>query len=78
MKKGIGLALVVLITTVAAASAQGAHRQLQTASAAGISCKSTLKLADGHPADRRSRLPRHRAAELGEVRRCNARRRRWG
>ena len=45
MKKGIGLALVALIATVVAASAQGAHRQLQTASAAGISCKSTLKLA---------------------------------
>ena len=44
MKKGIGFALVVLVTAMAAASAQGAHRQLQTASAAGISCKSTLKI----------------------------------
>jgi branched-chain amino acid transport system substrate-binding protein len=44
MKKGIGFALVVLVTAMAAASAQGAHRQLQTASA-GLSCKSTLKLA---------------------------------
>jgi len=44
MKKGIGFALVVLVATMVAASAQGAHRQVQTASA-GISCKSTLKLA---------------------------------
>ena len=44
MKKGIGFALVVLIATVAAASTQGAHRQVQTASAS-LSCKSTLKLA---------------------------------
>ena len=44
MKKGIGFALVVLVTAMAAASAQGAHRQVQTASA-GLSCKSTLKLA---------------------------------
>jgi branched-chain amino acid transport system substrate-binding protein len=44
MKKGIGFALVVLVTATAAASAQGAHRQVQTASA-GLSCKSTLKVA---------------------------------
>lgn len=44
MKKGIGFALVVLVTAVAAASAQGAQRQVQTASA-GISCKGTLKIA---------------------------------
>ncbi|HEX6761312.1 MAG TPA: branched-chain amino acid ABC transporter substrate-binding protein [Gaiellaceae bacterium] len=44
MKKGIGIALVVLVTAMAAASAQGAHRQVQTASA-GLSCRSTLKVA---------------------------------
>jgi branched-chain amino acid transport system substrate-binding protein len=45
MKKGLGLALVVLIATMVAANANGAHRQVQAASAASVSCKSTLKLA---------------------------------
>ena len=45
MKKGMGIALAVLVTAVAAASAQGGQRQVQAASAAGLSCKSTLKIA---------------------------------
>jgi branched-chain amino acid transport system substrate-binding protein len=44
MKKGMGIALAVLVTAVAAASAQGGQRQVQTASAAGLSCKSTLEI----------------------------------
>jgi branched-chain amino acid transport system substrate-binding protein len=43
MKKAIGLALAVLATTVVAASAQG-RPTVAAASAAGVSCKSTLTL----------------------------------
>src|SRR3954451_12286826 len=43
MKKAIGLALAVLATTVVAASAQGSPR-IAAASAASISCKSTITL----------------------------------
>ena len=43
MKKAIGLALAVLVTTVVAASAQGSTR-VAAASAASISCKSTITL----------------------------------
>ena len=43
MKKAIGLALAVLATSVVAASAQG-RPTVAAASAAGVSCKSTLTL----------------------------------
>jgi branched-chain amino acid transport system substrate-binding protein len=43
MKKAIGLALVVLATTVVAASAQGSNK-VAAASAASVSCKSTITL----------------------------------
>src|SRR3954469_13831544 len=43
MKKAIGLALAVLVTTVVAASAQGSPK-VAAASAASISCKSTITL----------------------------------
>ena len=43
MKKAIGLALAVLVTTVVAASAQGSNK-LAAASAAGVNCKSTITL----------------------------------
>ena len=43
MKKAIGLALAVLATSVVAASAQGSNR-VAAASAASISCKSTITL----------------------------------
>jgi branched-chain amino acid transport system substrate-binding protein len=47
MKKAIGLALAVLVTSVVAASAQGAPRHVSAASslaAAQVSCKSTITL----------------------------------
>jgi branched-chain amino acid transport system substrate-binding protein len=43
MKKAIGLALVVLATTVVAASAQGSNK-VAAASAASVNCKSTITL----------------------------------
>src|SRR5437764_477788 len=43
MKKAIGLALAVLVTTVVAASAQGAHK-VAAASTASVNCNSTITL----------------------------------
>jgi branched-chain amino acid transport system substrate-binding protein len=43
MKKAIGLALAVLVTSVVAASAQGAQK-VAAASAASVNCKSTITL----------------------------------
>ncbi|HEX7627114.1 MAG TPA: branched-chain amino acid ABC transporter substrate-binding protein [Gaiellaceae bacterium] len=43
MKKAIGFALAVLMTSVVAASAQGAHR-IATRVVAGVNCKSTITL----------------------------------
>ena len=43
MKKAIGLALVMLMTSVVAASAQGAHK-VAAKSAASFNCKSTITL----------------------------------
>src|SRR6266700_5293009 len=43
MKKAIGLALVVLMTSVVAASAQGAHK-VATRTVAGLNCSKTITL----------------------------------
>ena len=43
MKKAIGLALAVLMTSVVAASAQGAHK-VATKVVAGFNCNSTITL----------------------------------
>ena len=67
MKKAIGLALAVLATAVVAASAQGGQK-VAAAGTASVNCNSTIKIAARHAADRRRRLPRRRAGELGEVR----------
>ena len=45
MKKAIGLALVVLMTSVVAASAQGAHKvAVSAASSQAINCSSTMTI----------------------------------
>ena len=73
MKKAIGLALAVLMTSVVAASAQGAHKvAVSAASSQSINCKQHDDASVPHAADRWRRLPRHRAGELGEVRRQDA------
>ncbi len=67
MKKAIGLALAILVTVAVAASAQGAPKKARP-------CDGRLQLQqDDHaavrdPDHRRRRLPRRRAAELGQVR----------
>ena len=72
MKKAMGLAFAVLATAVVATSAQGGQKVAAT-TPASFNCKSTITLAVHHPADRRRRIPRRRAGELGEVRRQDAR-----
>ena len=76
MKKGIGLAVIAaLAAAIAAGTAQGGPKS--AAKSQSISCKSTLKIAVRDAVDRRRGVPRSGAADLGEVRREDARTRRW-
>ena len=77
MKKGMGIALAVLVTAVAAASAQGGQRQVQAASA-GVSCKSTLKLAMVTPLTGGAGFLGTEQLSWAKYAVADSRRRRWG
>ena len=73
MKKAIGLALVVLMTSVVAASAQGAQKvAASAASSQSINCSSTMTIPFLTPLTGGAGFLGTEQAELGEVRRPDA------